>query len=149
MVRNPAWHRQQVNKLLQPGISVPGQQPLHQRMQHFFLRRNGKKLLHDAVANADAFHPITAGQFVMHQFGRRKDAHAAGTKGLEQCAVVEFAHKVGPHGQAVKPLVERMAHVGMAGRQQDGNRGQRAGGILLRLLYSDGRRIPGQCGRIQ
>ena len=106
------------------------QQLLHQRMQHFLLCSDAKKMFFDAFARADLRHLIPGGQFVMDPFGGGKNPHAGSAESFEQGAVFKFAHQIRFDTQPLEPLIESAAHSRLCCRQQDRHCPQRSGEIL-------------------
>ena len=59
------------------------QQTPYQWVNDFLLRTNQKEIFLHAVARADALHLVHRRQRLTHQFGCRKNTHAACAKGFE------------------------------------------------------------------
>lgn len=111
------------------------QESLHQRVLHFLFGANRKKVFCDSFAWTQALYSVMRQRLAVRRLGGRENAHAASTKGVEQCAVLKLADDARPDGTLLKPPVKAATYSRVRSGQQHGNIAQALWKVLTSSLH--------------
>ena len=118
------------------------QQLLYQRVQQFLVRGESVEVFFHTLARPHRPDLVTPGHFLLHQLGRRKNAHAGRAKGPAQRTASNSPAMWGVMASRSNHW-SRRAQRAVAGGQQHRDPGQRPRENLARRGVQGGRRLPG------